>query len=88
MSKKRVESTADGMVVFYEGKQSRKAGKAVVLQLGEHVAIDASHMATYCFSDKEELIDDITAVLSGVRTADRAFIRRHGKAWGRHLRKC
>ena len=85
MSKKRVESITDGTVVLYEKKQSRRAGKAFVLQLGEHFSIDASHIANYCFSDKGELIDDIAAVLSGARTADRAFIRRHGKAWGRHL---
>ena len=85
MSNKRVESTADGTIVLYQEKQPRKAEKTVALRLGEHVVIDASHIDNYCFSSKGELIDDIAAVLSGVRTADRAFIRHHGKAWGRRL---
>lgn len=72
-------------VVLYEGRLPRRVGKPLRVKLGEHVRIEADHVYRYCFKDGSTLQEDVAAVLSAVRTADRAGPRLHGKGWSRSL---
>jgi hypothetical protein len=47
--------------------------------------IDASHLERYCFTSHDEVLEDLTSVLSAVRTADRSLVRHHTKGWARDL---
>jgi len=47
--------------------------------------IDASHLQRYCFTSHDEALEDLTAVLSAVRTADRSVVRHHTTGWARDL---
>lgn len=47
--------------------------------------IDASHLQRYCFTSHDEVLEDLTSVLSAVRTADRSVVRHHTKGWAREL---
>lgn len=47
--------------------------------------IDAAHLQRYCFSSRDELLEDLTAVLGAVRTVDRSVVRHHTKGWARDL---
>ena len=47
--------------------------------------IDASHLQRYCFSSHDEVLEDLTAVISAVRTADRSVVRHHMQGWARDL---
>ena len=76
---------ANYSVLLYEGKAPRRSRSSYRLQLGEHVRIEADHINRYCFSDGSALQEDLAAVLSAVRTADRAGPRLHGKSWARVL---
>lgn len=73
-------------VLLYEHTSPRRANRSIKLKLGEHVRIDADHIQRYCFSDGDPMQEDIAAVLSAVRMADRACNRRHSKGWTRDLR--
>lgn len=53
--------------------------------VNDRTRIDASHLQRYCFSTQDELLEDITSVLSSVRTADRSVVRQHTKGWARDL---
>ena len=72
-------------VVLYEGLLPRRANNPLRLKLGEHVRIEADHVHRYCFMDGSALQEDVAAVLSAVRTADRAGPRLHGTGWARSL---
>lgn len=47
--------------------------------------IDASHLERYCFKADDEMLADLTSLLSAVRAADRSVVRRHSIEWGRDL---
>lgn len=47
--------------------------------------IDASHLQRYCFTSHDEVLEDLTSVLSAVRTVDRSVVRHHTKGWARDL---
>lgn len=47
--------------------------------------IDASHLQRYCFTSHDEVLEDLTSVISAVRTADRSIVRHHTKGWAREL---
>lgn len=47
--------------------------------------IDASHLKRYCFTSNDEVLEDLTSVLSAVRTADRSVVRHHMQGWARDL---
>lgn len=47
--------------------------------------IDASHLEHYCFASNDEVLEDLTTVLSAVRTADRSVVRHHMNGWARDL---
>lgn len=47
--------------------------------------IDASHLERYCFKADDEMLADLTSLLSAVRAADRSSVRRHSVEWGRDL---
>lgn len=72
-------------VVLYEGRLPRRAKNPLRLKLGEHVRISADHVHRYCFNAGSALQEDVAAVLSAVRTADRASPRLHGSGWARSL---
>ncbi|MCU4119729.1 hypothetical protein [Variovorax sp. N23] len=72
-------------VVLYEGRLPRRANRPLRLKLGEHVRIEADHVHRYCFNGGSALQEDVAAVLSAVRTADRAGPRLHGTGWARSL---
>ena len=72
-------------VVLYEGRPPRRANKPLRVKLGDHVRIEADHVHRYCFSAGSALQEDVAAVLSAVRTADRAGPRLHGSGWARSL---
>jgi hypothetical protein len=50
--------------------------------------IDATHLQRYCVTSDDELLEDLTSILSAVRTADRSVIRQHAKGWARDLAIC
>lgn len=72
-------------VLLYEGKEPRRADDSFKLKLGEHARIKTDHIMRYCFAEGDQLQDDLAAVLSGVRMADRACNRQHSKGWARAL---
>lgn len=72
-------------VLLYDGKPPRRANKPYRVKLGEHVRIEADHLHRYCFNDGSALQEDLAAVLSAVRMADRACNRIHSKGWARAL---
>ena len=47
--------------------------------------IDASHLQRYCFTSHDEVLEDLTSVISAVRTADRSAVRHHTQGWARDL---
>lgn len=47
--------------------------------------IDASHLQRYCFASHDELLEDLTSVISAVRSVDRSVIRQHMQGWARDL---
>lgn len=47
--------------------------------------IDASHLQRYCFARHDEVLEDLTSVISAVRTADRSVLRHHMQGWARDL---
>lgn len=47
--------------------------------------IDASHLQRYCFASHDEVLEDLTSVISAVRTIDRSVIRQHMRGWARDL---
>jgi hypothetical protein len=47
--------------------------------------IDASHLERYCFRSDDDMLEDLSSLLSAVRAADRATVRRHSVEWGRDL---
>ncbi len=47
--------------------------------------IDASHLQRYCFTSHDDVLEDLTSVLSAVRTADRSVVRHHTTGWARDL---
>lgn len=47
--------------------------------------IDASHLERYCFKADDEMLADLTSLLSAVRAADRSSVRHHSVEWGRDL---
>lgn len=47
--------------------------------------IDASHLERYCFKADDEMLSDLTSLLSAVRAADRSSVRHHSIEWGRDL---
>ncbi len=47
--------------------------------------IDASHLERYCFTSHDEVLVDLTSVLSAVRTVDRSVVRHHTTGWARDL---
>lgn len=47
--------------------------------------IDASHLQRYCFASHDEVLEDLTSVISAVRAVDRSVIRQHMKGWARDL---
>ena len=52
----------------------------------KHAArIDASHLQRYCFASHDEVLEDLTLVISAVRTADRSVVRHHMQGWARDL---
>jgi hypothetical protein len=77
--------SASCSVLLYENKAPRRANRPIKLKLGDHVRIEADHIQRYCFTDSDSLQDDLAAVLSAVRMADRACNRRHSKQWARAL---
>ncbi|ABE43866.1 hypothetical protein [Polaromonas sp. JS666] len=72
-------------VLLYEHRAPRRANNSIKLKLGDHVRIKAEHIQRYCFVEGDPLQDDLAAVLSGVRMADRACNRQHSKGWARNL---
>ena len=48
-------------------------------------SIDASHLQRYCFTSHDEVLEDLTSVISAVRTADRSVVRHHPQGWARDL---
>ncbi len=53
--------------------------------LRDATRIDASHLQRYCFNSQEEVFQDLTSVISAVRTADRSAVRHYTKGWSRDL---
>ncbi|MGE4242090.1 hypothetical protein [Ramlibacter sp.] len=51
----------------------------------EATRIDASHLQRYCFTSNDEVLEDLTSVLSAVRTADRSVVRHYVNGWARSL---
>ena len=47
--------------------------------------IDASHLQRYCFASHDEVLEDLTSVISAVRAADRSVVRHHMQGWARDL---
>ena len=47
--------------------------------------IDARHLQRYCFASHDEVLEDLTSVISAVRTADRSVVRHHVLGWARDL---
>jgi hypothetical protein len=72
-------------VLLYEHKVPRRAHQPITLKLGSDVQIKADHIQRYCFSNDTAMLEDIAAVLSAVRIADRICNRQHGKGWSRDL---
>lgn len=72
-------------VLLYEHREPRRARSSIKLKLGDQVRIEAGHIQRYCFVEGDQLQDDLAAVLSAVRMADRVCNRRHSKGWGRAL---
>ncbi|MFM1907446.1 MAG: hypothetical protein RLZZ591_1123 [Pseudomonadota bacterium] len=72
-------------VLLYEGKEPRRADGSFKLKLEDHARIKTDHIMRYCFAEGDQLQDDLAAVLSGVRMADRACNRQHSKGWARAL---
>ncbi len=70
---------------LFRPQPSRGRSRAGVATVNDRTRIDASHIQRYCFSTQNELLEDITSVLSAVRTADRSVVRQHTKGWARDL---
>lgn len=66
-------------------RPSRDRSPTAVASVRDGAGVDASHLQRYCFSTQDELLEDITSVLSSVRTADRSVVRQHTKGWVRDL---
>jgi hypothetical protein len=71
-----------GPTVGIGNRAPRKSGSSPPTQSSR---IDASHLERYCFKAEDELLADLTALLSAVRAADRSSVRRHSIEWGRDL---
>ena len=72
-------------VSLCEGEVSPGVSKIYQLKLGESIRIEADYIQRYCFSDGSALQEDVAAVLSAVRMADRAYPRLHSRGWPRSL---
>ena len=51
----------------------------------DRTRIDASHLERYCFTSHDEVLEDLTAVISAVRSVDRSVVRQHTTGWARDL---
>jgi hypothetical protein len=78
-------NAASYSVVLYQDRRPRRADKPIHVKLGEHVRIEADHIYHYCFNEGSALDEDVAAVLSAVRIADRAGPRLHSRGWARSL---
>ena len=65
---------------------ARSIPKGSALAPAKHATrIDASHLQRYCFTSHDEVLEDLTSVISAVRTVDRSVIRHHSQGWARDL---
>jgi hypothetical protein len=64
---------------------SRAPKAPVQVPAKDATRIDASHLQRYCFTSHDEVLVDLTSVLSAVRTVDRSVVRHHTKGWARDL---
>jgi hypothetical protein len=70
----------------HSGPLLSRAPKARVQSSAQEATrIDASHLQRYCFTSHDEVLVDLTSVLSAVRTMDRSVVRHHTNGWARDL---
>lgn len=73
----------DPMAPVGTGNGARKRSRSTRAAAASR--IDASHLERYCFKADDEMLADLTSLLSAVRAADRSSVRRHSIEWGRDL---
>ena len=74
-----------GTLVLSERCESSSGPGHLVRKLDARTYFETKHLHEYCFSAPTGVSHDIASLLGAVRLADRGFVRRHSRAWGRAL---